>query len=233
MEDNVPTTSSSSNMAAIKMVDKTTPEMVDYWKKTTVTEVDCKAHHCFGWLNGGLESSVLAVEYPTIDGTTVVCFESHLFAGLGLLPSKFLVAVMSHLGCELVHFNLNAIAALGCCTMQCECWLGIALDTSLFWYCYSPAQYENIVFSRIGLSLHRHRQKKYIKAFFKGSWEGASRRWFLVNMHIQPQWVNMHLLPPLIDKKRGEPKMTLLLAALVRRVAALHDSSLWARHCAE
>jgi hypothetical protein len=27
-------------------------------------------------------------------------------------------------------------------------------------------------------------------------------------MYVQPQWVNMHLLPPLIDNKRGEPKMT-------------------------
>jgi hypothetical protein len=42
----------------------------------------------------------------------VVCFEPHLVAGLGLPPSKFLVAVMSHLGYELVHFNLNTITAL-------------------------------------------------------------------------------------------------------------------------
>jgi hypothetical protein len=56
-----------------------------------------------------------------VDRTTVVCFESHLIAGLGLPPSKFLVLVMGFLGCELVHLNLNAIATLTCFTMLCEC----------------------------------------------------------------------------------------------------------------
>jgi hypothetical protein len=116
----------------MKMMEKTTPEMVDYWKKMMVTEADRHAYHSFGWLNGGLESTVRTVEYPTVDGTIVVCFESHLIAGLGLPPSKFLVAVMSQLGCELVHFNLNAITVLSCFTMLCECWLGIVPDISLF-----------------------------------------------------------------------------------------------------
>jgi hypothetical protein len=40
--------SSSSNVAAAKMTKKTTPEMVDYWKKTTVTEADHQAYHSFG-----------------------------------------------------------------------------------------------------------------------------------------------------------------------------------------
>jgi hypothetical protein len=118
-KSDVPVASYSCNMAATKMAYKTTPEMVDYWKKTMVTEVDRKAYHSFSWLNGGLESSVPIVEYPTVDGTTMVCFESHLVAGLGVPPSKFLVTVMSHLGCEMVHFNLNAIAALSCFTMLC------------------------------------------------------------------------------------------------------------------
>jgi hypothetical protein len=52
-------------------------------------------------------------------------------------------------------------------------------------------------------------------------------------MHVQPQWVNRHLLPPIIDDKWGEPKMTPHLVALVKQVAELHDSGLWARHCAE
>jgi hypothetical protein len=77
------------------------------------------------------------VDFLTVDDTVVVCFESHLVTRLGLTPSKFLIAVMSHLGCELVHFNPNAIVALSCFTMLCECWLGIALNTSLFWYFYS------------------------------------------------------------------------------------------------
>jgi hypothetical protein len=41
------------------------------------------------------------MEYPTVDGSTVVCFESHLVAGLALSPSKFLVAIMNFLRCEL------------------------------------------------------------------------------------------------------------------------------------
>jgi hypothetical protein len=90
------------------------------------------AYYSFSWLNGGLESSVPIVEYSTVDSTTVVCFESHLVAGLGLPPNKFLLAVMSHLGCELVHFNMTAIAALSCFTMLCECWMGIAPNTNLF-----------------------------------------------------------------------------------------------------
>jgi hypothetical protein len=117
---------------------------------------------------------------------------------------------------KLVHFNLNAITTLSCFTTLCECWLGIALDTSFFWYFYSPARYDKVVYSRIGLSLHRHSQKEYIKASFKDSWKGATHRWFLVDIHVEPQWANMHLLPPLIDKKQGEPKMTLCLAALVK-----------------
>jgi hypothetical protein len=47
-----------------------------------------------------------------IDDTMVVCFESHLIARLGLPPSKFLVAVMGFLRCELVHLNPNPIATL-------------------------------------------------------------------------------------------------------------------------
>jgi hypothetical protein len=37
----------------------------------------------------------------------MVCFESHQIAGLGLTPSKILVAIMNFLGCELVHLNLE------------------------------------------------------------------------------------------------------------------------------
>jgi hypothetical protein len=43
----------------------------------------------------------------------------------------------------------------------------------------------------------------------------------------------MHLLPPLIDNKRGEPKMTPRLAALVKWVTNLRDSSLRAHHYAK
>jgi hypothetical protein len=109
------------------------------------------------------------VDYPIVDDITVICFEFHLVAKLGLPPNKFLVAVMSHLSCELVHFNPNAIAALSYFTMLCECSLGIAPDTSLFWYFYSTSRYEKIVFSGIRLSLHRCRREEYIPTSFNGS----------------------------------------------------------------
>jgi hypothetical protein len=113
--------SSSSKTAFKKMVNKTTLSMSDYWKKLTIIEDDRSAYHAAGWLGGGLESIVPTMEYPMVDGTTVVCFESHLIAGLGLPPSKFLVAIMNFLECELVHFNPNAIAALSCFARMYEC----------------------------------------------------------------------------------------------------------------
>jgi hypothetical protein len=113
--------SSSSNTTIMKMVNKTTPSISDYWKKLTITEDDRFAYHATGWLSGGLESIIRTVEYPMVDGTTMVCFESHLIVGLGLPPSKFFVAIMNFLECELVPFNPNAITALSCFVMLCEC----------------------------------------------------------------------------------------------------------------
>jgi hypothetical protein len=52
---------------------------------------------------------------------------------------------MHYLGCELVHFNPNAIIALSCFTMLCECWLGITPDTNLFSYNYCPVWYNKVV----------------------------------------------------------------------------------------
>jgi hypothetical protein len=144
VESDSPTASTSSNVAAVKIADK-------------ITEADHQAYHSAGWLTGGLESLVSEVDVPIVDGSTVVYFECHLVAGLGLPPSKFLVTIMNFLGCELVHFNLNAITALSCFTMLCECWLGIAPDTSLFWYFYSLARYDKIVYSGIRISLRHHR----------------------------------------------------------------------------
>jgi hypothetical protein len=78
------------------------------------------------------------VDVPAVHDSTIVYFESYLIAGLGHPPSKFLSSIMNFLECELVHINPNAIAALNCFAMLCECWLGIAIDTSLFLYFYSP-----------------------------------------------------------------------------------------------
>jgi hypothetical protein len=119
-ESDVPVTSSSATMATIKIADKTILDMSDYWKKSMITEADRKAYHSFGWLNDSLESSISEVIITTVDGSTIVYFESHLITGLDLPPSKFLVAVMNFLGCELVHLNPNSIAALSCFTMLCE-----------------------------------------------------------------------------------------------------------------
>jgi hypothetical protein len=112
--------SSSPNLAATKMADDTVPIISNYWNKSMITEADRKAYHSFGWLIDGLESIVPTVKCPMVDGTTVVCFESHLITRLGLPPSKFLVAVMGFLECELVHLNLNAIVTLSYFTKLCE-----------------------------------------------------------------------------------------------------------------
>jgi hypothetical protein len=168
-----------------------------------------------------------------VDNSIVVCFESHFIAGLGLPPSKFLVAILNFLRYELVHLHLNAITTLRCFTMLCKCWLRIALDTNLFLYFKYLARYDKTIFSGISLSRSRHRQKEYLDATFKGCWKGASRKWFLVDMHVLPQWSNKHLLPPHIDDKQGEPEMTPLLATLVKWVIELCSTSLRACHCAE
>jgi hypothetical protein len=116
----------------IKMADKKVPTMRDFFKKTSVTEAELQSYHDFGWLIGNLISTIPEVDVPIVSGSTVLCFESYLTAGLGLPPNKFLAAIMDYLGCELVHFNPNAITTLSCFTMLCECLLGITLDTSLF-----------------------------------------------------------------------------------------------------
>jgi hypothetical protein len=121
VKSDAPVTSSSATLAVIKMADNKVPEMSNYWKKSAITEADHQANHDFGWLSGNLMSTVPEVDFPTTHGSIVVCFESHLITGLGLPPSKFLVAIMNLLGCELVQFKPNAITALSCFSMLCEC----------------------------------------------------------------------------------------------------------------
>jgi hypothetical protein len=132
MESDTPTTSSSTTLTAIKMVDNQISEISNFWKKSNVSEANSQAYHNLGCLTGNLISSISEVDVPTTHRSTMICFESHLVAGLGLPPSKFLLAIMNFLGCELVHFNLNVIAALSCFTILCEYWLGITPDSSLF-----------------------------------------------------------------------------------------------------
>jgi hypothetical protein len=64
-------------------------------------------------------SSIPEVDIPNVHNSYILCFESHLLAGLGIPPSKFLAVIMNYLGCSLVHFNVNEIAALSSFMMLC------------------------------------------------------------------------------------------------------------------
>jgi hypothetical protein len=103
------------------MVEGEIPELADFFKKTSVTEDDRRAYHDRGWLTGNLVSFIPEVDVPTVEDSTILCFESQLAAGLGLPPSKFLSSIMNYLGCLLVHLNANAISALSSFVMLCEC----------------------------------------------------------------------------------------------------------------
>jgi hypothetical protein len=144
---------SSPTRGATRMAVGEIPELTDFFKKTTVSEDDRRAYHDRGWLTGILVSFIPEVDVPTIEGSTIICFESQLAAGVGLPPNKFLSSIMNYLGCSLVHLNSNAISVLSSFIMLCECWLGIPLDTSLFWYYYSPARYTKTIFGGIIFSL--------------------------------------------------------------------------------
>jgi hypothetical protein len=151
-------------------------ELADFFKKTIVTEADRQAYHDLGWLFGNLISFIPEVDVPTVEGSTVLCFECQLAAGLELPPSKFLSSIMGYLGCSLVHLSANVVSALSSFAMLCECWLGIPPDTSLFWYYYSPARYSKTIFGGIGFSLRRKCKDEYIKATFKSCWKGAQQK---------------------------------------------------------
>jgi hypothetical protein len=91
-------TSSSSTLAATKMVDRKVPEMSDFFKKTTVTEEEHPTYHSFGWLTGNLISTIPEVDVPNVYDSTTIYFESYLITRLGLPPSKFLSSIMNFLG---------------------------------------------------------------------------------------------------------------------------------------
>jgi hypothetical protein len=174
MESAAMVTSSSLTRGVIKMDDGEIPELANFFKKTIVTEADRQAYHDLGWLSDNLHSFIPEVDVPTVDGSTILCFECQLAAGLGFPPNKFLSSVMSYLGCSSVHLNANVVSALSSFAMLCECWLGIPPDTSLFWYYYSPARYSKTIFGGIGLSLWRKCRDEYIKATFKSCWKRGS-----------------------------------------------------------
>jgi hypothetical protein len=121
MESAAMVTSSSPTHDVIKMDDGEIPELTDFFKKTIVTEADRKAYHDLGGLSGNLISFICEVDVPTIEGSTILCFECQLAAGLGLPPSKFLSSILSYLGCSMVHLNANTVSALSSFAMLCEC----------------------------------------------------------------------------------------------------------------
>jgi hypothetical protein len=125
-------TSSSPTRGASLMAKGEILELTYFFKKTSVSEEELQAYHHHGWLTGNVLSYIPEVHVPTVHNSSVLCFESHFLAGLGLPPSKFLAAIMNYLGCSLVHFKANAIATLSSFVMLCESWLGIPPDSSLF-----------------------------------------------------------------------------------------------------
>jgi hypothetical protein len=75
-ESVVMVTSSSPTRGATKMADGKILELTDFFKKMTVTKDDRKAYHDRGWMPGNLLSFIPEVDVPTIDGSTILCFES-------------------------------------------------------------------------------------------------------------------------------------------------------------
>jgi hypothetical protein len=100
-------------------------------------------------------------------------------------------------------------------------------------YFYSLVRYTKVVYSGIGLSLDRHHSQQYIDAAFKSSWKNSQKKWFLVDMHVQPQWMNKLLFSPFVKDKQGELVMTSCLVALIKRVAKLREARLKACYCTE
>jgi hypothetical protein len=119
--ESVAATTSSPTPGAALMAKGEIPELSDFVKKTSVIDDERQAYHERGWLTGNVISSVPEIDVPTVEGSTDIYFESHLIAGLGLLPNKFLVTIMDNLNCELFHFNPNAISVLSTFVMLCEC----------------------------------------------------------------------------------------------------------------
>jgi hypothetical protein len=67
-------------------------------------------------------------------------------------------------------------------------------------------------------------------ALFKGCWKNSQKKWFLIDMHVQPSWENKLLFPLVIKAQRKELPMTTRLAALVMRVSELRTAGLKAYH---
>jgi hypothetical protein len=89
---------SSPTRGATRMTVGEIPELIDFFKKTIVTEDDRQAYHDRRWLTGNLVSFIPEVDVPIVEGSTIICFESQLAAGVGFPSSKFLSSIMNYLG---------------------------------------------------------------------------------------------------------------------------------------
>jgi hypothetical protein len=72
------------------------PELSNFFNKTSITDEERQAYHDRGWLPGNIISPILELGIPTVEDSTIVCFEPHLVAKLGLPPSKFLSTIMGY-----------------------------------------------------------------------------------------------------------------------------------------
>jgi hypothetical protein len=78
--------------------------------------------HEAGWLPNDLVCSPTTLDFSMIDRTNIVYFESYPMCGLGLPPSKFLVAILGYLVCKLIiytyirmtHYKLFSVILLTC-----------------------------------------------------------------------------------------------------------------------
>jgi hypothetical protein len=68
--------SSSPTRGATRMVKWEILKLTDFFRKMTMTEDDCRAYHDSGWLTGNLVFFIPEVDVPTIEGSTILCFES-------------------------------------------------------------------------------------------------------------------------------------------------------------
>jgi hypothetical protein len=83
-ESTAMTTSSSPTRGVSMMAKGEIPELTDFFKKTSLSEEELQDYHHLGWLTGNVLSSIPKVDVPTVHGSSILCFESHLLARLGL-----------------------------------------------------------------------------------------------------------------------------------------------------
>jgi hypothetical protein len=83
-ESKAVSSTTSSTMADQAIANKAVRLLYEYWKALMVTDQEISTYHNAGWLSGLLLYTPTTLDFPTIDRTNIVCFESHLMCGLGL-----------------------------------------------------------------------------------------------------------------------------------------------------